>query len=494
MGFVKAIIASLVITALITSGTFAAGFENSGIGVKARGMAGAFRAIADDWTAAYYNPAGYAFLYDNELGANSAFLHYRHEVTPDYRFGDLYESGIYNDRINYNNHQILSNPSGGFAVRIPLMGESVFGLSAYPYFDNNMTWNVYDLPFAYNNLLFMPDDQFGINLDVVAFQLTLAKSYDEDKFAFGIGLQVLRADLVYSSIYFRENFYDSPLGVRPWDKVTEWNKNDGNGWGFGLAAGLLYNINDNMKVGINARLPFDINIEGTSSLEYYMPYIPSIDGTADSGSVEDPGLDGTVGNLFVAGQKVVDSADFKTDLKLPPSVGIGIAYAVNENFTIALDAEYTMWSQFEGFNFSFFDHRGLTGAADTSDGVNTYLTADLSQPVEWDNTGKIMFGMNYRIKDLFTVLGGVSADQSPMRDNSQQSLQFIDTGDKYTFGGGIIWHYREWDFGVASTYTSYPELTSADLTDLDNDGLTDNFNGLYSGGVYETVLSFIYRF
>ncbi|MFQ6009480.1 MAG: hypothetical protein ACE5K8_11085, partial [Candidatus Zixiibacteriota bacterium] len=130
----------LALIALIGPEIFASGFGNSGVGAKAIGMAGAFRAVADDWTAAFYNPAGYAYVLDNQLGGNSAFVHFRNEVIPNYRWGGLYESGVFNDQSLYNYHEILSLPSAGFIVRLPVWGETVFGLSAYQPFDYNVTW------------------------------------------------------------------------------------------------------------------------------------------------------------------------------------------------------------------------------------------------------------------------------------------------------------------------------------------------------------------
>src|SRR5258706_3487294 len=44
------------------SSVWGGGFEGSGIGPKALSMGGAFVGLADDWTAAFWNPAGLAFL------------------------------------------------------------------------------------------------------------------------------------------------------------------------------------------------------------------------------------------------------------------------------------------------------------------------------------------------------------------------------------------------------------------------------------------------
>ncbi|UCD64765.1 MAG: outer membrane protein transport protein [Candidatus Zixiibacteriota bacterium] len=504
MSIVRHAATILVIIALFCPGIMAGGYENSGIGTQARGMGGAFRAVVDDWTAAYYNPAGYAFIYDNQLGANSAFLHLRNELIPSYRLDGIYETGVFNDQVNVNKHEIYSNPAGGFLVRLPIYGETVMGLSAFQPFDYNIAWKLYDLPLAYNDSLTLPEDQFVNNFDVVAFQLTLARELVEDKVSFGLGIQVLRADLIFNSVAFRDNPWedDSPLNVRPFDLITEWNTNDGNGWGFGLKGGLLFNLNEKLNLGVTANLPFDITLSGSSRLEYYMPKITSllVPGSESGEEI----LPGTTEYLFAAGGKIVDTADFECDLKLPFSVGAGLAYQVNDKLTVAFDAEYTFWSKYEGLDFVFTNHRGLTGAADTSDIAKEFFIAELpfgdtvlshhAYPVEWQDAGKVMMGIRYKFNDRLTLLGGGAVDQSPAREATEITPQFVDTGTKYSINGGVLFHHGQWDFGLAGSYTDYPDQTVPDLVDSNEDGLFDSFAGVYSAATYETVLSFQYRF
>lgn len=484
MGFSKFLVLLLAIIAIFSVSVGASGFEISGVGTKAMGMGGAFRAIADDWTAAYYNPAGYAKIFDSQLGSSNGFLQYRYDIDPEYLWGGQYESGIYNDQVNYNNHEILSNPSGGFVTRLPFFGEIGTGLSIFQLFDQNNTWNLYDLPMAYNDGLFLPNDQYSVNLDVVAFQLTAAKEFMDDKLSLGLGLQLLRADLIYTNIYFRDNpYYDpttnNPIAVRPFDKITQWNKNDGNGYGFGLNLGVLYDVNEKLRIGLNTRMPFDITIEGRAALEFYMPEIPYMD---------------VIDAPFIEGNKIVDSADFEVELQLPTSFAFGLAYQLNDKFLVSFDAEYTMWSKYEGFNFLYTNHSGLRGTADTVALNNEFFTSDVSNPIEWENSGKLALGLLYDYNEYFTIIGGGSADQSPARLNSLLTPQFIDTGDKYTFSGGFIWHYRQYDLGFVTSYTTYPDLTTSDLVDSNSDGVFDNFNGFYTAESFETVFSFIYRF
>ena len=64
MGVIRYLAFCLGLLALILPSAFGGGFAYDGLGVKARGMGGAFRAVADDWSAAYYNPAGYYRIQD----------------------------------------------------------------------------------------------------------------------------------------------------------------------------------------------------------------------------------------------------------------------------------------------------------------------------------------------------------------------------------------------------------------------------------------------
>ena len=46
----------------------ASGLETNGIGARGRAMGNAMTAAADDWTAAFYNPAGLAWMDTDQAG------------------------------------------------------------------------------------------------------------------------------------------------------------------------------------------------------------------------------------------------------------------------------------------------------------------------------------------------------------------------------------------------------------------------------------------
>lgn len=486
------VLCSLLILAV---GAFAGGFENNNVGLKATAMGGAFRALADDWTAAYYNPAGYALIPDNQLAGNASFLHYRNEIIPNYRRlsgTDAYETGFFNDRSIYNPHEILSNPSGGFVLRTPLAGETVVGFSIYQPFDYNVTWTLFDPLPAYSTLYSLPGDQYRTNLDVVAFQLSAGREFKEDELYLGLGLELLRADLIFTEISFHENPMPAPFDDRPYELIPEWSKNDGHGFGFGIRSGILWKPSERVNVGFTAHLPFDITISGDSSnLNFYLPNLARTTGFQV----------GTIEDLFSSGAQINALADFETKLQMPASAGLGVAFDLNEKLTVTLDAQYMLWSQFEGFAFEYSNFSRISRLVDTSlivDGADSTYTGDwvkqnTSHPVDWKNASRVMMGARYQASNLFTLYGGGYVDQSPAQNATQFTPNFVDTGDKYGLSGGVMFHINEWDFGIASSFTSYPDLTITAI-DSDGDGVDDSFPGEYKADLYETVLSFIYRF
>jgi long-chain fatty acid transport protein len=486
MGIIRFVVTFILVAMLWCSSLLAGGFENTGLGTKARGMAGAFRAIADDWTAAWYNPAGYAFIADNQIGGNAGFLHFRDELTPNYHFGGLAdETGIFNDRRIYNAHAVLSMPSAGFIVRVPVWGETVFGLSAYEPFDANIRWSLFNVMRAYNDTASFkpPSEQFTNNLDVVAFQLTAAREYMDEKLSLGVGLQLLRGDLAFKNLTFRDNPMASPFSDRPFDKINEESSVDGNGWGFGLKLGALYKQSEKLRLGATLSIPSSITLKGRNNLSFVMPRIAPLSGVSLN----------SVAYLFASGRTINIWSDYETKLKLPMSFGAGAAYKVTERLTMALDGEYTLWSTFKGFDFSFTNFDPLQGVLDSAT-VRDFLTKNLSSPVDWKNTVKFALGASYDVNATVTAFGGASFDQSPAKDAKDFIPQFVDTGNKLGLNIGAMFHLQRWDLGLATSYVHSPSLTVTSLVDSNGDGTFDSFPGTYGGNTFETILSFSYRY
>lgn len=491
MGIRRIAVASVLALALLGSSILAAGFENTGVGVKARAMGGAFRAVADDWSAAMYNPAGYAFFKDNQVGGNSAFLHLRNELTPNYRVDGQYELGVFNDVTMYNHHEVLSNPSAGIVLRLPVWGETVFGLSAYQRFDYNISWQLFSPIRAYNDSVdsYISTEQYSNNLDVVNFQLTAAREFIPERLAIGIGLQLQRADLRFNNIYFRTTpMTEEPWIDEPYRKVPELISNDGNGWGFGVNAGMLYKLNPKTNLAVTVDLPLkDITIKGDADLQFILPKINAL---LVPGSPVGPG---SLEYLFANGDNVLIPAEFETTLKLPPTIGLGISRVVTEKLTVALDAEYTVWSRFDGFEFTYTKIGSLPPVTDDPATEKDFFSANATSKVEFRNTMKVALGASYLALPYLSVFGGAAFDQGANRDGSAYIPQFDDTGDKIGLSAGLQFHVQRWDLGLAGSYIKSDDATITSL-DKDMDDQYEGFPGEYKAATYETILSFNYRF
>lgn len=488
---------ALTIVILAAGSLAASGFQGLDIGHKAVGLGGAFTAVADDWTAAWYNPAGYAQFYDDQLGLSHSFAHYRNEITPSFRWAGEFETGILNDRVAYNDHQILSLPTAGLAVRLPVWGEMVFGLSAYQPFDYQQDWKLYQHQLAYHQTHTMPHSQFLNNLDIVAFQLTAAREFIPEKLSLGLGLAVLRADVLYHDVTFRTNPYlsidpDWQYADRPYDKIVSRSLQDGFGFGLGFNAGMLWRQSEDLTIGLRAFIPTDITADGDAVLEYYMPDIPY-------DQDDDPDLSGSVEMLLKSGGLVVDSTDFESTISMPPVLAAGAAWRASEKMRISLDLEYTLWSRFDGFVFEYDNHDlnsepvyRLVAMQDSM--MVSFLTADLDRPVDWSSTLKVMLGLEYSYSDKLDFRVGGSYDQSPAGDEEIATPQAFALGSQMGLGGGFTWHHQQWDFGLAGGYVHQEDVASNKLVDLNDDGIVDSFAGDYSGGSYQLVTSVNYRF
>ena len=230
---------------------------------------------------------------------------------------------------------------------------------------------------------------------------------------------------------------------------------------------------------MTAYLPFDITVSGTTDYTFVLPKADFLKDDVEAGSAD---------YYFVTGDILHLASDFETKIQLPSSFGLGLAINPIEKLTVTFDAEYTMWSKYEGL---VFDQTNFTGVPDYE---QEFFTTNLSSPVVWEDCGKVAMGMRYDLWPALTLLAGGSADQSPMRDALEFTPQFMDLGTKKNYNGGAVLHVNEWDIGVIMSYYTYPEVKLNGLTDLDSDNMFDNFPGAYKAATYEAVLSLGYRF
>jgi long-chain fatty acid transport protein len=462
-----------------------------GVGAKAEAMGGTYRGIANDWSAAYYNPAALYYMTENQLTFNEVFTHYRFQYEPDVKYGDR-TVGFYRGNI-YNRYEILTNPTAGGFFRLPIRGQQyTFGLAVFQPFDKNVSWRVFQ---PLNNTQTLPDRQLQHNFDAVAFNVTAAYELQEDKLTAGISTGVLRADLIYAGIFLRPNPADpnapyyNDIASRPNDLITEWQHSDGNGYGFNLRAGVLYKASPRLTVGVSGAIPTTITVDGTSELAYYLPDIQAYHSRSDVRSQID-----SVNYILSSGALYSARADFTTKVKLPGQVGAGAAYQVNDRLLVAGDLEYTMWSYFKGYKFDYtFDDPDIT----RNDDLNVWMRESMAVPVDWHGTLRGAVGAEYAYSDMLRLRGGYAADQTPVEEGSLQPA-FFDSGLKHIFSLGLGFVFENVVVDLATQYTYYPESREGGNVYLTSDGVedrvADNLAGTFKGSAFESILQFTVRF
>ncbi|MFH1289039.1 MAG: outer membrane protein transport protein, partial [bacterium] len=85
----KCFYAVLFVLMVLTNFVFAGGIEIREIGAKASSMGGAFRALADDGTAVFWNPAGLTQINGQNVTAEASFIQIRSKVGQNFYGSDV---------------------------------------------------------------------------------------------------------------------------------------------------------------------------------------------------------------------------------------------------------------------------------------------------------------------------------------------------------------------------------------------------------------------
>jgi len=467
------------------------GLGISAVGAKAKAMGGAFRAVADDWSAAYYNPAGLIYTSENQLTFNEVITNYRTTYTPNVAYGG-YDVGYYNGEI-YTKYKILTNPTMGGYFKLPIFGKDIIaGLALFQPFDNNMSWEMFQ---PLNNYASLPGQQIEHNFDAVAINLVTAVELIEDKLSFGLSAGVLKGDLTFANFYLRPNplsedsSYHSQVASRPNDLITEWQRSEGDGFAPNFRAGMFLKATPKFNLGLTYAMKSTVNIEGDAYMYYYMPDIFYYHNRTEVRT--DPG---SLGFILSSGATYTGEASFETEVVLPAQIGAGAAYQLNDRLTVAGDLEYTFWSDFKGYRFNYtFKDSSIT----LNSYMNDWMVQDMITPVDWKNSVKGSLGLQYQYTDVIHLRAGYCADQSPVEQGTLNPA-FFDPGLKHTFSLGLGLVFENVMVDLATGYTAYPESRETGNTDIESDGasdgIVDNMAGTYSGAAVESILQFTVRF
>jgi len=283
-----------------------------GSGARAIGMGGAFIAIADDATAASWNPAGLVQLEKPEISAVGSFF-YRHEE---------YDSGSHPELENNDNsfnHTDLNYLSAAYPFTV-LNRNIVISLNHQMLFDLNKKAN-FKYTFKGPGVNFPGDIFYKQNGELttlspaIAFQIT--------------------PDLSLGATF---NFWTNIFGTDGWTtKYRQISKGTIGGdnarasvridthnrfRGFNYHIGALWNITNKITFGAVYKSSFNSRINRRTKFH------------------EEQSLDG------VFSKPINTLSHEQLRLKMPDSYGVAFSYRFSDNFTTAIDLYRTEWSKY----------------------------------------------------------------------------------------------------------------------------------------------------
>jgi len=288
-------------------------FNPVGSGARALGMGGAFIAVADDATAASWNPGGLTQLKKPECSLVGAFYHREEDLT----FGTNPEAdgshSISDSNINY-----LS--------------------ASYPFeaFDRNMIVSL-----SYQHLYdFNREAKYLLNQTVGIQTRSDEWNYEQSGSLSAIGLSYGIRVIPNLSLGFTLNFWDDDLTPNHWDvknrkisaatiSMPETDMSipaterldrieDYSIGGFNFNVGFLWRINYKWTLGGVLKSPFKADVEYKNQThseitpQFYEPFSQS----------------------YVR----------EDELEMPMSYGLGLVYNISDNFSISGDVYRTEWS------------------------------------------------------------------------------------------------------------------------------------------------------
>ncbi len=374
-------------------------FNPVGQGARALGMGGAFIAIADDATAASWNPAGLIQLERPEVSIVGSYFH----RTEDLDFGTNPESSgnqtVDETRVNY-----LSA-----TYPFSLMNRNmVISINYQNLYDLSRNWNFPlivssdpDNTLLFNNVDYKQDGSLSAWSLAYSFQITPALSIGATVNIWEDGIEDNNWQQK-SKLKTEGNVLGNPIK----SESTLVRDYDLNGLNFNL--GLLWNITNHLTLGAVLKSPFTADVDLNSKFNSRVYISENVIETSSSSSDD-------------------------LDLEFPISYGLGMAYRVSDIFTVSLDVYRTHWDDFE-----FEDSQGNKFSA---------VTGKPSGESDIDPTNQIRMGAEYLlVRDKFVIpmRGGVFYDPAPAEDNPDDFFGFsLGTGIGVTrFAFDIAYQFR----------------------------------------------------
>lgn len=493
--FRSTVVAVMLIAMFCTSLFASNGTQIGTVGARGTAMGSAFRGLADDWSAVFFNPAGLTQLSGTTFGVSYALITptgtYQPAAYPNTPF-----SGMTTGEASLK-EQTFQVPAIGFFFK-PVERITI-GVGLVAPFGLGAQFDLISLPASYGNLTGLSGEYETMSDHEVAFfQPTLAVEIT-DKLSFGIGagysergsLEINQVKLpIYSSVNAQVTpllgLFESVGVLNPDHKrlVAETNlTGEGSAWTFN--AGLHYKVFESLSVGVSGRFYTPLKLRGNVTNTVLLPgmnetvaaqYMGAIDLFVASDTTLSPEDAAALSGFLTqsAGQAfpgaVSDTRYYaEADMPLPTTIGLGLAYKPMPKLTLTADVSWTNWA-----------------AWDTIDVHLQYQeTKSKTQMVEnWENTIQIGLGAEFRAVDaemlkLDLRAGGYIVPSPVPVETINPTI--LDPNNRTVITAGLGISYGRATLNLAYEMVMLPENDiPADDYIFDATGVNENWAGIYN--------------
>lgn len=481
----RVVLTSFLLVLFAVGNSWASGLSLSGVGSRAIAMGGAFRGLADDYSAAYWNPAGLATQDGFEFSFTGV------SILPDFAVTPEVPIPGYAQETREASNDLILIPHAAFFTDVGDLSWLRFGVAGYVPAGLRTSIDLYDIPTEFGNANPFPEEEWSSDLHVFDVHPAIAATLLDGKFNIGVGGSIqyasatlqrpafqptLRSEIIAAMPETLQSLFEavphSVQGQMPIDTVME-----GTGWSYGLNFGLLLKPLSTLSLGISGRTESRFTLDGDATFSLYTPGNPQLAQTL--AAVPVPQI-AELSALF-SGLVIPSDGIGMTELVLPADIGIGVAWSPAESLTLTGDVTWTGWSAFEEIRIEL-------------EGIEFFgnPTTERVIPEQWEDVVRFSAGFEVRPSSALAIRGGYYLDPSPIPENTQGPL-IPDIGDKHAINAGVGLQLGAVGVNVNYEYIIWPDRTVG-LLDANDDGEFDSLPGEYSMSLQSVMSTVTFAF
>jgi long-chain fatty acid transport protein len=379
----------MICTLLLPALSEANGLNLNGLGSRALSMGGAFVAVANDFSAIYWNPAG-AALFDRPLAGFQVF--------------DLIPTETYRYAPYVDAHSERAHVFGGLVSYYqPISSRVVVGFGISTPSGLGGQWRDGDFA-AYSGGIFY---KWASKIGFVSFTPLVAVKLSE---AVSVGatfhLNYAKSDM--STIAGAIEMPQTP-GVRV--DLGQYEEKL-SGWGFGATLGALFEPSETISLGLTLRTPSAITFKGTGMTSRFPLY--DVSGTSD----------------------------MERTFTWPLCIAGGVAFHPLSQLLITADIQWSQWSKLDK-NITLYKD-AFWQELWAAEGYTEILMA-------WEDKTQIRFGAEYTLNPGLALRAGYCHDPAPSPDETMNVLLPSFSFNTFTFGVGFAVS-SEWKIDAGLEY------------------------------------------